>query len=86
MACGTLFPDQELNPGPLHWEQRFLATGPPGKSQVFDLLELTLTYITLDHAASFGYQMSWDIGLDLDSGLGSGMFHGLENELDHGGA
>ena len=27
-----------------------------------------------------------DIGLDLDSGLGSGMFHGLENELDHGGA
>ena len=60
VACGTLFPDQELNPGPLHWEQRFLATGPPGKSQVFDLLEPTLAYITLDHAASFGYQMSWD--------------------------
>ena len=31
-ACGTYFPDEELNPGPLHWEHRALATGPPGKS------------------------------------------------------
>ena len=26
------FPDQGLNPGPLHWERWVLATGPPGKS------------------------------------------------------
>ena len=26
------FPDQGSNPGPLHWEHRVLATGPPGKS------------------------------------------------------
>ena len=31
-ACGIKFPDQGLNPGPLHWEHRVLATGPPGKS------------------------------------------------------
>ena len=29
-ACG--FPDQGSNPGPLHWECRVFATGPPGKS------------------------------------------------------
>ena len=27
-----LVPDQGLNPGPLHWELRVSATGPPGKS------------------------------------------------------
>ena len=26
---GIQFPDQGLNPGPVHWENRFLATGPP---------------------------------------------------------
>ena len=31
-ACGIQFPDQGSNPGPLHWECRVLATGPPGKS------------------------------------------------------
>ena len=30
---GIRFPDQGLNPCPLHWEVRVLATGPPGKSQ-----------------------------------------------------
>ena len=30
-ACGIQFPDQGLNPGPLHWEHGALATGPPGK-------------------------------------------------------
>ena len=29
VACGIYFPNQRLNPGPLHWEQRVLATGPP---------------------------------------------------------
>ena len=32
-ACGMQFPDQGLNPGPLHWECGVLATGPPGKTQ-----------------------------------------------------
>ena len=32
-ACGIKFPNQGLNPGPLHWEHRVLAAGPPGKSQ-----------------------------------------------------
>ena len=32
LSCGMLFLDQGLNPGPLHWEHRVLATGPPGKS------------------------------------------------------
>ena len=31
-ACGIKFPDQGLNPGPLHWERRVLATGLSGKS------------------------------------------------------
>ena len=30
-ACGIKFPDQGLNPSPLHWELSVLATGPPGK-------------------------------------------------------
>ena len=34
LHCGVqdLFPDQGLNPGPLHWEHRLLTTEPPGKS------------------------------------------------------
>ena len=31
-AHGIQFPDQGLNPSPLHWELGVLATGPPGKS------------------------------------------------------
>ena len=33
VAYGILFPDQWLNPSPLHWEHVVLVTGPPGKSQ-----------------------------------------------------
>ena len=29
--CEIWFPDQELNPGPLHWEYRVLVTGSPGE-------------------------------------------------------
>ena len=36
-ACGILFPDQELNPGSLHWELRVLAAGPPQKSHLWTL-------------------------------------------------
>ena len=32
VARGVQLPDQGSNPGPLHWEHRVLATGPPGKS------------------------------------------------------
>ena len=30
---GSYFPDQGLNPRPLHWKHGVLTTGPPGKSQ-----------------------------------------------------
>ena len=29
VACGIQFPGQGSNPGPLHWEGRVLAIGPP---------------------------------------------------------
>ena len=32
VACGISFSHQGLNLGPLHWEPRVLATGPPRKS------------------------------------------------------
>ena len=32
VARGIQFPDQGLNPGPLHWERRVLATEPPEMS------------------------------------------------------
>ena len=32
---GIWFPDQELNPDPLHWERGVLATGLPGESLIF---------------------------------------------------
>ena len=34
-ACGSQFPDQGWNKGPLLWEHRVLATGPRGKSRQF---------------------------------------------------
>ena len=39
-ACGIYFPNQGSNPGPLHWEHRVLATGPPGKSQFLDFFNI----------------------------------------------
>ena len=38
VVCGIYFPDQGSNLGPLHWELRVLATGPPAKSHlnIFD--------------------------------------------------
>ena len=35
MPCGIQLPDQGLNPGALHWEQRVPTTGPQGKSLSF---------------------------------------------------
>ena len=37
-ACGIYFPDWGLNPEPLRWERRVLATGPPWKSLISFLL------------------------------------------------
>ena len=37
-ACGVQFPDQRSNSGPLPWEQRVLATAPPGKSVLIFLV------------------------------------------------
>ena len=34
--AGSQFPDQGLNPCPLHWEHKILTTGPPGKPLVFE--------------------------------------------------
>ena len=35
VVCETLFPDQGLNLGPLHWDCGLLATGPPGRTLVY---------------------------------------------------
>ena len=40
-AHGIQFPDQGLSPGPLHWECRVLATGPPARSHLHPLLHAT---------------------------------------------
>ena len=45
VACGIYFPEQGLNPGPLYWELRVLASGPPGKSFLY-----CSTFIHLHHA------------------------------------
>ena len=39
-----LVPDQGSNLGPLHWELRVVATGPPGKSQQFLIKESNLSF------------------------------------------
>ena len=47
-ACGVYFPDQGLNPGPLHWEHGKLTTEPSGKfiSSIFEEL-LRTSHCTL---------------------------------------
>ena len=46
-AAGRIqFPDQGVNPGPLHWEQGVLAIGPPKKSQYLLFLKPTLMKLT----------------------------------------
>ena len=37
VACRIQFPSQGLNPGPLPWDHRVLATGPPWNSQDYIL-------------------------------------------------
>ena len=38
-ACGIQFPDQGLNPGPLHWEHGVSATQPQEKSPALPVLK-----------------------------------------------
>ena len=52
-ACGIYFPDQGSNRGPLHYECRVLATGPPGKSQPDRFLNASLSSF---HFYCFLYQ------------------------------
>ena len=53
VACGSSFPDQGWNLGPLHGEHRVLASGPPEKSPlVLSLVHLAKgASFTADHAA-----------------------------------
>ena len=57
-ACGIQFPAQGSNTGPLHWECRVLATGPPGKSLVcvcvfvFNITKPRREELFLSHFAS----------------------------------
>ena len=43
-ACRIQFPDQGLNPGPLHWEYGVLPTGPPGKS-LCDIFNISMLHL-----------------------------------------
>ena len=45
-ACGIQFTNQGLNPGPLHWECRVLATGPPWKSLPYSSPQFTSDFYT----------------------------------------
>ena len=52
-----LFPDQGSTTGPLHWELRFLANRPPGKSPVlshesYNMLLVIAVMIINDNAVS----------------------------------
>ena len=44
-SCGIQFPDQGLNPDPLHWELTVLTTGPLGKSLHYLSLNLFFKFI-----------------------------------------
>ena len=40
-ACGIWFPDQELNPGPLHWERGVLASWTTREVPIMEELSLS---------------------------------------------
>ena len=56
-ACRIQFSDQGLTLGPLHWECRILAIGPPGKS-LFGLMKLC---VILGRALWARRQGTWDL-------------------------
>ena len=53
VACGIWLPDQESNPGLLHWEFGVLATGPPGTSQGLGFLFCT-TWVRISVSVRMG--------------------------------
>ena len=55
MACGIWFLSQGLNLGPLYWELRVIASGPPGRSLNIEfylgfgnVLTVRATFLKLD--------------------------------------
>ena len=52
-VCGIWSPDQGSNPGPLHWEQGVLATGPPSWE-----VPVMLACRALNHIQSFELQLT----------------------------
>ena len=55
-SCGIYFPDQGLNPGPLHWELGVLDAGLPEKS----LPPLNFTKTVRGHQSSWSIQEASD--------------------------
>ena len=64
-AYDIKFPDQGLNPGPMLWEHRVLATGPPGKSLTSYSLLWSTWWVIGDKAAYVGDNY---LGLTLTEG------------------
>ena len=48
-VASGIFPSQELNLCPLHWEHGILTTGLPGKSQMFQVLNCNMKHSVFDH-------------------------------------
>ena len=68
VAYGIWVPDQGLNSGPLLWEHRVLATGPPGKSLRHILLAKLRNYfnkhISCIAFAARNNQVKFNVNLD----------------------
>ena len=64
-----LVPGPEIEPGPQHWEHEIFATGLPGKSQAWRLLESFFTYMVVpqleDSKGPTGAQTSLSFSLCL---------------------
>ena len=84
-ACGIYFPDQGLNPGPLHWEHGVLTTVPPGKS-------LIRSFVVSDKPISDAFQQKGkalvhvpnersDSGKVIASGMAGSWAQGIEDVL-----
>ena len=68
LACGNFFPEQGLNPWPLHWKHRVLTTGPPGKVSTAVLAPCTASEPSVTTGAiqkRFSIESKW---CDVDRG------------------
>ena len=70
VSCGISFPNQGLNPGPLYWELKVLATGPPGKLHkvllkkkylfiYFSFIFISWRLITSQYFSGFCHTLTW---------------------------